>query len=84
MSIDLYYVPGSSPCRAVRLVAAAIGLDLNLKLTDLMTGQHLTPEFIKVSYFACLEVAILYQWLLNNNVGSLLTDESTAHAANSG
>lgn len=48
MPIDLYYLPGSSPCRGVLLAAKALGLELNLKLTDLMKGEHLTPEFIKV------------------------------------
>lgn len=49
MTIDLYYVPGSAPCRAVQLAAAAVGVELNLKLTDLSTGAHLTPEFLAVS-----------------------------------
>lgn len=48
MPIDLYHVPGSSPCRAVRLVAAALGVDLNLKLLNLMEGEHMKPEFLKV------------------------------------
>lgn len=48
MTIDFYYVPGSAPCRAVLLTAKALGLDLNLKLTDLMAGEQLTPEFLKV------------------------------------
>lgn len=49
MPIDLYYVPGSAPCRTVLLAAKAVGVDLNLKYLDLMKGEHLTPEFIKVS-----------------------------------
>lgn len=48
MPIDLYEVPGSAPCRAVRLAAAALGVDINPKYTDLMAGDHLKPEFIKV------------------------------------
>lgn len=51
MTIDLYYLPGSSPCRAVLLAAKATGVELNLKFLDLMKGEHLTPEFIKVSCF---------------------------------
>ncbi|KAG5317641.1 GSTT3 transferase, partial [Pseudoatta argentina] len=47
MPIDLYLVVGSAPCRAVRLAAAAIGVDLNLKNVDLKAGEHLKPEFIK-------------------------------------
>ncbi|XP_024946138.1 uncharacterized protein LOC107273071 [Cephus cinctus] len=49
MPIDLYHVPGSAPCRTVRLVAAAVGVDLNLKFLDLMNGEHLKPEFIKMN-----------------------------------
>ncbi|NP_001165913.1 glutathione S-transferase D1 [Nasonia vitripennis] len=49
MPVDLYQVPGSAPCRAVRLVAAALGVELNLKHTDLMAKEHLKPEFIKMN-----------------------------------
>ncbi|CAH0545883.1 unnamed protein product [Brassicogethes aeneus] len=49
MPIDFYYVPGSAPCRSVLLVAKALGVELNLKHTDLMKGEHLTPEFIKLN-----------------------------------
>ncbi|XP_050462336.1 uncharacterized protein LOC126857187 [Cataglyphis hispanica] len=49
MPIDLYQLDGSAPCRAVRLAAAAIGVNLNLKITDLMTGDHMTPEFLKMN-----------------------------------
>lgn len=48
MTIDFYYLPGSSPCRAVLLAAKAVGVDLNLKYTDLMKGDQMTPEFLKV------------------------------------
>lgn len=48
MGIDFYYLPGSSPCRAVQMTAKAVGVELNLKLTDLMAGEHLKPEFLKV------------------------------------
>ncbi|CAH0393337.1 unnamed protein product [Bemisia tabaci] len=49
MPIDLYYVPGSAPCRGVQLAAALVGVELNLKHTDLMKGEHMTPEFIKMN-----------------------------------
>jgi len=49
MGIDFYYLPGSAPCRAVLLAAKAVGIELNLKYTDLMKGEHLTPEFIKIN-----------------------------------
>jgi len=31
------------------LAARAVGVDLNLKLTNLMEGAHLTPEFLKMN-----------------------------------
>ncbi|KAJ1521391.1 hypothetical protein ONE63_003066 [Megalurothrips usitatus] len=49
MPIDLYYLPGSAPCRGAMLTAAAVGVELNLKNTDLMKGEHLTPEFLKLN-----------------------------------
>lgn len=49
MAIDLYYLPGSAPCRAVQLGAKAVGVELNLKLTNLLSGEHLKPEFIALN-----------------------------------
>lgn len=48
MTIDFYYLLGSAPCRSVMLGAKALGVELNLKEVDIMKGEHLTPEFIKV------------------------------------
>lgn len=48
--IDLYYMPTSPPCRSVMLVAKALGVNLNLKMINVMEGEHLTPEFLKVIY----------------------------------
>lgn len=47
--MDFYYLPGSAPCRAVQMTAAAVGVELNLKLLNLMAGEHMKPEFLKVS-----------------------------------
>jgi len=49
MPIDFYHVPGSAPCRAVRLAAKAVGVDLNLKYLDLMKGEQMAPEFLKIN-----------------------------------
>lgn len=49
MTIDLYYLPASAPCSSVRLLAGSIGVELNLKFTNLMEGEHLTPEYLKVN-----------------------------------
>lgn len=49
MGIDCYYMPGSSPCRAVLLTAKNLGVEMNLKLCNLMAGEHMTPEFLKMN-----------------------------------
>ncbi|XP_011553120.3 glutathione S-transferase 1-1 [Plutella xylostella] len=46
---DLYYVPGSAPCRAVLLTAKALNLNLNLKLVDLHHGEQMKPEYLKLN-----------------------------------
>lgn len=49
MGLDFYYLPGSAPCRSVLMTAKAVGVELNLKLTNLMAGEHLKPEFLKIN-----------------------------------
>ncbi|XP_059060042.1 glutathione S-transferase 1-1-like [Achroia grisella] len=49
MAIDLYYTPGSAPCRIVLLVAAALDIQLNLNLLNLPNGEHLKPNFLKLN-----------------------------------
>jgi glutathione S-transferase len=46
--MDLYYCEASAPCRAVLLTAKALGIELNLKYIDVMAGEHLKPDFVKV------------------------------------
>lgn len=43
-----FILTGSAPCRAVQMAAAAVGAKLNLKLLNLMTGDHMKPEFLAV------------------------------------
>ncbi|XP_049871106.1 glutathione S-transferase 1-1-like [Pectinophora gossypiella] len=49
MAIDLYYTPGSAPCRLVLLVAAALNVPLNHHLVDLRAGEQFKPEFLKLN-----------------------------------
>ncbi|CAH2040852.1 unnamed protein product, partial [Iphiclides podalirius] len=49
MAIDLYYTPGSAPCRIVLLVAAALNVPLNHNLVDLRAGEQLRPDFLKLN-----------------------------------
>ncbi|KAI9585055.1 hypothetical protein GQX74_006950 [Glossina fuscipes] len=48
-TMDLYYLPGSAPCRAVIMTAKALGLQLNKKLLNLMAGEQMKPEFLKLN-----------------------------------
>lgn len=45
----LYYIEVSPPVRSVLLTAAAIGVELDLRVVDLLTGEHLKQEYVKVS-----------------------------------
>ncbi|XP_026759566.1 glutathione S-transferase 1-like isoform X2 [Galleria mellonella] len=47
--IKLYYLPPSPPCRAVMMTAKVLGLELDLVLTNIMEGQHMTPEYMKMN-----------------------------------
>lgn len=58
MTLDFYYVPGSGPCRSVLMVAKALGLDLNKKLTVLKNGEHLKPEFVKINPQHCVPTLV--------------------------
>lgn len=49
MAIDLYYTPLSPPCRSVMMTASALGVRLNLKPINLIAGEHLTPEYLKIN-----------------------------------
>jgi len=49
MGIDLYLMPASAPCRSALMVAKELKLSVNIKNVDLMKGEHLTPEFLKMN-----------------------------------
>lgn len=46
----LYTIHLSPPCRTVELCAKALDVELELKEMDLLGGEHLKPEFLKVDY----------------------------------
>ncbi|XP_023933959.2 glutathione S-transferase 1 isoform X2 [Bicyclus anynana] len=47
--IKLYYLPPSPPCRSVMMTARALDIDLELVLTNIMQGEHKTPEYLKMN-----------------------------------
>lgn len=58
MTIDFYYMPLSAPCRSVMMGAKALGVPLNLKVTDIMAGANRTPEYLKVIYIVNINANI--------------------------
>lgn len=50
MVLDLYYIPELAPCRAVQMLARALGIELNLKNVNLLTDEHLKSDFSQVSF----------------------------------
>lgn len=49
-TIDFYYFPPSPPCRSVMLLARTLGIELNLKLVNVLEGEQMNPEYLKVRY----------------------------------
>lgn len=47
--MDFYYLSASAPCRSVIMLAKALGVELNKKTLNLMEGEHLKPEFLKIN-----------------------------------
>ena len=50
MSITLYYLKFSPPCRAVLATAQILGLQTNIKKMNLLKGEHKTVDFVKVFF----------------------------------
>lgn len=44
----LYYLMMSPPCRSVLLTAAALDVELELKVVNVSAGEQLEPEFLAV------------------------------------
>jgi len=49
MGIDLYGLPLSAPCRAVLLAGKNLDVDINFKPCNIMAGENMTPEFLKMN-----------------------------------
>ncbi|XP_058816311.1 uncharacterized protein LOC131679588 [Topomyia yanbarensis] len=47
--VKLYTRHMSPPCRAVELTAKALGITLDQHVVNLMAGEHLTPEYLKMN-----------------------------------
>ncbi|XP_014675500.1 PREDICTED: glutathione S-transferase 1, isoform C-like [Priapulus caudatus] len=47
--LKFYFCPASAPCRAVHMVAKAVGADFDIKNVDIMKGEHRTPEYAAIN-----------------------------------
>jgi len=54
MTIDVYLASASGPCRAVLMTAKYLGIDVNQKVVNLMAGDQLKPEYIKMNPQHCV------------------------------
>lgn len=50
----LYYLPPSPPCRALLMLARLLGLEFELKIVNIIEGDHMKPEFLQVSIYMYL------------------------------
>lgn len=44
----LHYLPPSPPCRSVLLLGRMLNIDFELRIVDILEGDHLKPEFTEV------------------------------------
>ncbi|XP_015784346.1 glutathione S-transferase 1-like [Tetranychus urticae] len=58
MVIELYQIPFSAPCRQVRMVGKILNIPIETKPLDLMKGEHLKPEFLKINPFHCIPTLV--------------------------
>ncbi|XP_049547849.1 glutathione S-transferase D7 [Anopheles darlingi] len=54
MTTVLYYLPPSPPCRSVLLLAKMIGVELDLKVLNVLEGEQLKPDFIELNPQHCI------------------------------
>ena len=48
MTVEVYGMQLSAPCRIASLTLEATGTPYDFKVVNLMEGEHMKPEFIKV------------------------------------
>lgn len=87
--IDLYYLPLSPPSRAVRMLANALGINLNIKELDVTKGEQFEPEYLQVS----INIYSLYNFNIIDKKKTLILlfnfffffqDKSTAYHSSNG
>ena len=56
--MDFYYIEPSVPCRAVMLVAKAVGISLNKKVVNIFNKEQMKPDFIAINPQHCLPTLV--------------------------
>lgn len=46
----LHYLPPSPPCRSVLLLGKLLNIEFDLRIVDVLKGDHLKPEYVEVIY----------------------------------
>jgi len=47
--VEVYGMNASAPCRIVMMTAEALGVEYEFKVTDLMAGDHMKPEYLAMN-----------------------------------
>ena len=54
MPVTIYGPKLSAPVRIALMTCEALGIEYEVKPVDLMKGEHMTPDYLKVSpHFSC-------------------------------
>ena len=56
--MDYYYLALSAPCRGPMLTAKALGIELNLKILDVLVGEQNKPEFLAINPQHCVPTLV--------------------------
>nr|ALS05261.1 glutathione S-transferase delta-epsilon 2 [Tortanus forcipatus] len=48
-TIDIYGMDLSAPVRIVQMTAECLGIKYNFKKVDLLAGENMTPEYLKIN-----------------------------------
>jgi len=56
--LSVYMMPMSAPCRAVCMTLKHLNVPYDVKITNLMNGEHMTPEFLKINPQHCIPTIV--------------------------
>lgn len=65
--MKLFHTPGSPPSRSVLMTIRNLGLEVDIQIVDLATGEHLTPEFVKLNPMHQVPVLVDVDFVLSES-----------------